>query len=99
TLQRFIKVMNQSEWLQRAEIYIDGFHNFSTIEYQIIRSLVQNTKKVTVALTTDGDKDVFSLFRKPSESLTHMQDIASELNIDLNIKQLDRKSTRLNSSH
>lgn len=86
SLQRFIEVMNQSDWLQRAEIYIDGFHNFSTIEYQIIRSLVQHTKQVTVALTTDGDKDVFSLFRKPSESLTQMQAIANDLNIHLNVK-------------
>ena len=78
--------MNQSDWLQRAEIYIDGFHNFSTIEYQIIRSLVQHTKQVTVALTTDGDKDVFSLFRKSSESLTQMQAIANDLNIHLNVK-------------
>ncbi len=56
-------MMDQSEWLKRTEIYIDGFHNFSTLEYQIIRSLVKYAKKVTVVLTTDGDKDMFSLFR------------------------------------
>lgn len=89
SLQRFISLMHQSEWLKRAEIYIDGFHNFSTIEYQMIRALVQNTKKVTVALTTDGDKDVFSLFRKPSESLTHIEDIADDLNIRLNKKRFN----------
>lgn len=89
SLQRFISLMHQSEWLKRAEIYIDGFHNFSTIEYQMIRALVQNTKKVTVALTTDGDKDVFSLFRKASESLTHIEDIADDLNIRLNKKRFN----------
>lgn len=45
SLQRFIEMMDQSEWLKRAEIYIDGFHNFSTLEYQIIQSLVKYAKK------------------------------------------------------
>ncbi|MGW7888053.1 helicase-exonuclease AddAB subunit AddB [Staphylococcus xylosus] len=89
SLQRFITMMDQSEWLKRAEIYIDGFHNFSTLEYQIISSLVKYAKKVTVVLTTDGDKDMFSLFRKPSESLTHIEEIANDLNIQLHTKRFD----------
>lgn len=87
SLQRFIEMMDQSEWLKRAEIYIDGFHNFSTIEYQIIQSLVKYAKKVTIVLTTDGDRDLFSLFRKPSESLTHIEEIANNLNIQLHSRQ------------
>lgn len=87
SLQRFITMMDRSEWLKHAEIYIDGFHNFSTLEYQIIQSLVKYAKRVTVVLTTDGDKDLFSLFRKPSESLTHIEEIADNLNIQLHTKQ------------
>lgn len=97
SLQRFITMMDQSEWLKRAEIYIDGFHNFSTLEYQIIRSLVSYAKKVTVVLTTDGDKDTFSLFRKPSESLTHIEDIANDLNIKVNTKRFN-ETNRFNNS-
>lgn len=87
SLQRFIEMMDQSEWLKRAEIYIDGFHNFSTLEYQIIQSLVKYAKKVTIVLTTDGDRDLFSLFRKPTESLTHIEEIANNLNIQLHSRQ------------
>ncbi|SUM91006.1 helicase-exonuclease AddAB subunit AddB [Staphylococcus saprophyticus] len=87
SLQRFMEMMDQSEWLKRAEIYIDGFHNFSTLEYQIIQSLVKYAKKVTIVLTTDGDRDLFSLFRKPSESLTHIEEIANNLNIQLHSRQ------------
>ncbi|MEB8125361.1 MULTISPECIES: helicase-exonuclease AddAB subunit AddB [Staphylococcus] len=90
SLQRFITVMDKSEWLKRTEIYIDGFHNFSTLEYQIIQSLVKYAKKVTILLTTDGDKDTFSLFRKPSESLTHIEDIAQQLNLQLNVKRFNQ---------
>ena len=83
SLNRFIEVMGQSQWLKRAQIYIDGFHNFSTLEYAIIKALVQHSKSVTILLTTDGDKDPFGLFRKPSEALTHIETIAQELNIPL----------------
>ena len=62
SLNHFIDILSQSEWIKRAEVYIDGFHNFSTLEYQIIKALVQSAKKVTVLLTTDGNEDPFSLF-------------------------------------
>lgn len=84
SLERFIDQMSKSEWLKRAEIFIDGFYNFSTLEYRIIEALVQHAKSVTVLLTTDGNQDPFSLFRKPSEVLTHLEDIANQLNIHLN---------------
>lgn len=84
SLERFIDQMSKSEWLKRAEIFIDGFYNFSTLEYRIIEALVQHSKSVTVLLTTNGNQDPFSLFRKPSEVLTHLEDIANQLNIHLN---------------
>ncbi len=71
--------MPKSEWLKRADIYIDGFHNFSTIEYLIIKGLIKYAKSVTIILTTDGNHDQFSLFRKPSEVLRHIEEIANEL--------------------
>ena len=46
---------------------------------------------MTVLLTTDGNQDQFSLFRKPSEVLTHLEDIASHLNIELNKTQFNHR--------
>ena len=46
SLNHFIDILSQSEWIKRAEVYIDGFHNFSTLEYQIIKALVQSAKKL-----------------------------------------------------
>ena len=69
---------------KKAEVFIDGFHNFSTLEYRIIEALVQHAKQVTVLLTTDGSHHPFSLFRKSSEVLSHLEDIANRLNINLN---------------
>ncbi|MDN6205993.1 MAG: exodeoxyribonuclease V subunit gamma, partial [Staphylococcus simulans] len=84
TLYKFVECMENSEWLKHAEIYIDGFHNFSTLEYLMIETLVKHAKSVNVLLTTDGNKDPFSLFRKTSSVLTHLEEIANRLNINLN---------------
>ncbi|MCG3401625.1 helicase-exonuclease AddAB subunit AddB [Staphylococcus massiliensis] len=82
-LMRFIEKIPESKWLQEADIYIDGFHNFSTLEYEIIQALTKHCKSVTVLLTSDGNQDMFSLFRKPLESLQHLEDIAQDLQIPL----------------
>lgn len=82
-LNRFIQLIPHSKWLADAEIYIDGFHNFSTQEYQIIKALVKHTQSVTISLTTNGDTDAFSMFRKPSESLQHIEEIAKASNMTL----------------
>ncbi|CAD7360306.1 helicase-exonuclease AddAB subunit AddB [Staphylococcus schleiferi] len=77
-MTRFVDLIPNSNWLKEAEIYIDGFHNFSTQEYQVIEALVRHTRAVTVLLTTNGDEDSFSMFRKPSESLQHLEEIAQD---------------------
>jgi len=84
SLNYFIEIMHKSEWIKHADIYIDGFYNFSTLEYQIIKALVQNAKQVTILLTTDGNEDHFSMFRKPSDVLIHLKEIVNELHIPLN---------------
>ncbi|UXR78853.1 helicase-exonuclease AddAB subunit AddB [Staphylococcus sp. IVB6227] len=88
-MHRFISMIPKSEWLRKADIYIDGFHNFSTQEYQVIEALVQHAKSMTVLLTTNGDMDPLSMFRKPSESLTHLHEIAENLNVKLEIERFN----------
>ncbi|UXR72154.1 MULTISPECIES: helicase-exonuclease AddAB subunit AddB [unclassified Staphylococcus] len=84
-MQRFISMIPKSDWLRRADIYIDGFHNFSTQEYQLIEALVGHAKSVTVLLTTNGDTDPLSMYRKPSESLSHLREIAVQSEKSLEI--------------
>src|SRR5690625_2685742 len=39
--------------LEDAEIYIDGFHGFTPLELQVIATLMNKCKRITVALTMD----------------------------------------------
>nr|WP_263313863.1 helicase-exonuclease AddAB subunit AddB [Mammaliicoccus sp. Marseille-Q6498] len=83
-LYKLIDKIPDSDYIKQADIYIDGFHNFSTLEYKVIETLVKHSRSVTIGLTTDGSKDPFSLFRKTSETLSHIENIAKDLNITIN---------------
>lgn len=85
-LYKLIDKIPSSTYIKNADIYIDGFHNFSTLEYKVIAALIKHSQSVTVGLTTDGSKDPFSLFRKTSESLTHIEEIARELKISIDYR-------------
>ncbi|ARJ51405.1 helicase-exonuclease AddAB subunit AddB [Staphylococcus lutrae] len=78
-MNRIISLIPQSAWLKQADIFIDGFHNFSTQEYQMIEALVKHAQSVTVALTTNGDESPFSMFRKPSEALSHFEEMSRQV--------------------
>lgn len=72
--------VKNSELLRDAEIYIDGFHSFTPQEYLIIDQLIQQSKTVTVALTTDpkqqmGAMNELSLYRMTNETYHTLQDI------------------------
>ena len=47
SLNHFIDILSQSEWIKRAEVYIDGFHNFSTLNIKLLKHSFK-ASKVTV---------------------------------------------------
>ncbi|QQK79982.1 helicase-exonuclease AddAB subunit AddB [Salicibibacter cibi] len=52
-LKRLIRQLPDSEWLEGAIVYIDGFYDFSPQELYVIESLFAKAKEMTVALTID----------------------------------------------
>lgn len=65
------KMIETSKTIRNADIYIDGFYNFTTVEYMVIQSLAQHAKSLTIALTIDQTDPV--LFRKTTETLNHIK--------------------------
>ncbi|OKP91165.1 helicase-exonuclease AddAB subunit AddB [Paenibacillus helianthi] len=45
--------IQESSYIRGAEIWVDGFHGFTTQEFVVLRELMQYAAKVTVALTLD----------------------------------------------
>src|SRR5690606_37844782 len=46
--------IKHSDLIQGADIYIDGFENFPTREYEIVTELMKYANRVTVALPMEG---------------------------------------------
>jgi ATP-dependent helicase/nuclease subunit B len=72
--------VQNSNLLKEAEIYIDGFHSFTPQEYLIIDQLIQHTKNVTVALTTNPEETMGAMnelrfYRMTNETYHSLQDI------------------------
>lgn len=62
-----------SEYLKNAEVYIDGFYNFTPLELMIIDQLIGTCKRVTIALPVDKNfkdeqPDELHLFRVTGET-------------------------------
>lgn len=49
-----------AEGLQAAHIYIDGFENFTTREYEIIRELMKSSRRVTVVLPMEVNQSNYA---------------------------------------
>ena len=59
--------------LKDAVIYIDGFHNFTESEFQLIARLSKRVKTINVLLTHKGENK--TLFRKTDASIERLQEL------------------------
>ncbi|MCE4955754.1 helicase-exonuclease AddAB subunit AddB [Macrococcoides caseolyticum] len=72
TLYHLIQLIEQSETIKKADILIDGFYNFTTIEYLVITALCQHARSVSIALTLDPVHQS-DLFRKTEETFNNLK--------------------------
>jgi ATP-dependent helicase/nuclease subunit B len=71
--------IEKSEFLQNAEIYIDGFHSFTPQEYAVIGKLMDYCPNVTVSLTLESTSfqgEQTDLFRMTSETYEALEQLA-----------------------
>lgn len=81
TLRLLVEKIPEAKYLRNAEIYIDGFYDFTPLEYSIINELLKVSARVTIALTVDKPyqdeaPDPLSLFATPGGTYTTIHEIA-----------------------
>ena len=54
-LSVLIRKIPDSKYLQEAEIWVDGFYDFTRLEHRVLESLMKTSKKVTITLCLDRD--------------------------------------------
>src|SRR5690606_15295685 len=50
--------ISQSEYIRNADIYIDGFNDFTLVELKVIYEIIKASKKVTILFTMDNPTEV-----------------------------------------
>lgn len=90
-LNLLIQHLEESKFIEDAEIWIDGFHVFTPQTLRIIEKLMSRAKEVYITFTMelegmDWDKDLFEVTRN---TYMRIQNIAKELGIKESIINLD----------
>ena len=80
--------ISKSDYLRDAEIYIDGFHNFTPQEHMVIDKLMKKCKRVSIALMLDqpfrGERpNDLHLFRMTGETYSVLYEIARQGGISI----------------
>lgn len=80
--------ISQSSYLSNAEVFIDGFHTFTPLEYSVIAQLLKHCKRVTISLCVDElyeftSPDELHLFRMTGETSRTIFQIIEDNRIEI----------------
>ncbi|MEK3644274.1 helicase-exonuclease AddAB subunit AddB [Aeribacillus sp. FSL M8-0235] len=87
-LQLLSEKIYESSYMDGAEIYIDGFHNFTPQELQVVESMMKTASSITIALTLDKPPeeavaDELHLFYMTAETFSLLKKMAERNNISI----------------
>ncbi|CAD2073264.1 PD-(D/E)XK nuclease family protein [Phocicoccus pinnipedialis] len=85
---------NEVPSLRNATIYIDGFHNFSEVEYRFLKVLNKFTDDIHLILLQDGNNK--SLFRKTNAVIDRLQMLDMFTESGTEIIKFDERNLRAN---
>src|SRR5690625_4897047 len=88
--------LEESDFLQHTNIYIDGFHQFTPQELLVIEAMLKKAADVTVTLTIDQvDQQVDSpldLFYQTHETYGQLMELAQKWNISTIVETVEKKT-------
>ncbi|WP_163529690.1 helicase-exonuclease AddAB subunit AddB [Halobacillus ihumii] len=99
-LQLLADKIPEAQFLEGAEVYLDGFHSFTPQEYTVIEALLKKAARVVVSLTTEmpelEENQELDLFHETKETYFTLKQIAEETGTEIEgIVELDHNYGRL----
>lgn len=87
-----IENIGRAEFLEGAEIWIDGFQSFTPQIFRVIEKLVQKVKNVTITFTMELDSQERDreLFHISQVTYLKIKSIAQKLNLEEEVINLDK---------
>jgi|GEM_PF-1217596 len=95
----FYRTLNEklpySKYIKQADIYIDGYHNFTNLELEVVKTLILNAHQVTILLTIDNPKKVKMdspdhLFNMPYRTYKRIMEFVKDNKIEVKEIFLDK---------
>jgi ATP-dependent helicase/nuclease subunit B len=87
-LQLLAEKITESQYLNNAEIYVDGFYRFTPQELYVLEALMKKVKSIKVSLPMDaipaGAVDELDLFHQPKQTFIQLVELAEKGNISVN---------------
>ncbi|ENH95650.1 ATP-dependent nuclease subunit B [Gracilibacillus halophilus YIM-C55.5] len=91
-LQKLIEQLENSTYLQGADVYIDGFHSFTPHELAVVETILKQANQVTVTLTVDdvaeSEPSSLDLFLQTKETYQMVKQVADQHYIETEVTQL-----------
>ncbi len=81
-----LRKLHHSDLLKGADIYIDGFENFTTREYEIVTELMKHANRLTVVLPMEGALTGFAdheLFFNPVRTSLKLRELARAESVEV----------------
>ena len=86
-LKLLAEQIEHSTYLQDCEVWVDGFHRFTPVEYLVLEALIKKAKRITFALTLDepvvNDPDDLDLFHQSAGTYQKIASIAKQSHVDI----------------
>ncbi|MFG6149502.1 helicase-exonuclease AddAB subunit AddB [Halobacillus sp. B23F22_1] len=96
-LQLLSEKIPEADFLEEAEVYLEGFHSFTPQEYAVIEALLKKCRTVKVTLTMDSPQegDELDLFHETKDTYFKFKEMAEELGIAVeHVEVLDMQQGR-----
>ncbi|NDI33734.1 helicase-exonuclease AddAB subunit AddB [Chengkuizengella sediminis] len=79
--------IKDSQYIKQAELWVDGFHGFTPLEFKILGQILQTAKKVKITLTIDQEYQIqdetneLHLFHPTAKTMIQLQKMIQEFNL------------------
>lgn len=84
------------EFLKQAEIWMDGFQNFSAQDYHMIRNLVETVREFQIAIPGETDPAARDreVFRLTQNTITTIRDIGARAAVSFKLVTIPRRPSK-----
>lgn len=84
---RLLEILDESDFLDGREVYLDGFTDFTALQMRLLAAIVAHAANVTITVTTDGGTQAAS--QTGNETRKQLQQLAARQAVEVRQTQIE----------